>query len=259
MKNHIFSQLTKYAPLTKELISRDLKVKYRRSILGYLWSLLNPLMMMAIMSMVFSRMFRFQIPNFPLYLICGQTLWSFLSESTNAAMYSVIQNSSLIKKVYIPKYIFPLSRVFSSFVTTSFSLVAILIVLAFSKVTVGWTILLFPIPVIFLLFFCMGIGMVLSAVSVYFRDVVHLYGVISLAWMYVTPLFYSLENVPEDVRGLILINPMYYYITFFRNVVINNIVPDLSTWLICVTCSALSMLVGITVFRKLQNNFILYV
>jgi len=124
-----WQHLQKYRPLLYELVVRDLKVKYRRSFLGYLWSLLNPLLMMAVMSFVFSYIFRYDIENYPLYLICGQTLWGFFNESTNMAMYSVLQNGSLIKKVYIPKFIFPMSRVFSSFVTMSFSLGAILIVM----------------------------------------------------------------------------------------------------------------------------------
>lgn len=138
MKSHeaakSIQRFNRYMPLLRELVVRDLKIKYRRSFLGYVWSLLNPLMMMAIMSLVFSYMFRFKIQNYPLYLICGQTLWSFFSESTHVAMTSVIYNGALIRKVYIPKYIFPVSRVLSSFVTMSFSLVAILIVMLVTRV-----------------------------------------------------------------------------------------------------------------------------
>ena len=138
LKNYI-----RYKPLVRELVLRDLKVKYRRSFLGYIWSLLNPLLMMSVMSVVFSYMFRYNIPNYPLYLICGQTLWTFFNESTNMAMYSIIQNASLIKKVYIPKYIFPISRVVSCFVTMSFSLVAILIVMVATKASFSPYIVLF--------------------------------------------------------------------------------------------------------------------
>ena len=151
-----------YKPLLKELVGRDLKVKYRRSFLGYVWSLLNPLLMMCVMTLVFSYMFRFDIPNYPLYLITGQTLWTFFNESTNMSLYSVLQNGALIKKVYIPKFIFPISRVLSSFVTMSFSLAAILIVLIFTRAPFYWSMLLFPVPLFFLLLFAMGIGMVLS-------------------------------------------------------------------------------------------------
>ena len=155
------NKFVKYIPLIKELVSRDLKVKYRRSLLGYLWSLLNPLLMMAVMNMVFSHVIRSDIGNFPLYLICGQTLFGFFSESSSMAMTSVIWNASLIKKIYIPKYIFPISRIFSSFVTMSFSLAAIIIVMLITRSKFYWTIFLVVIPVFFLFLFCCGIGLIL--------------------------------------------------------------------------------------------------
>ncbi|MBP3522818.1 MAG: ABC transporter permease [Clostridia bacterium] len=248
-----------YKPLLKELVRRDLKVKYRRSFLGYIWSLLNPLLMMCVMTLVFSYMFRFDIPNYPLYLITGQTLWTFFNESTNMSMYSVLQNGALIKKVYIPKFIFPISRVLSSFVTMSFSLVAILVVMVFSKSPFYWTILLFPVPLFFLLLFAMGIGMVLSALSVYFRDITHLYGVLTLAWMYLTPIFYPVSALPEEVLPVILGNPMYAYITFFREIVLYGTVPEPILWLKCVLISLTTLALGLVVFRKMQRNFILYI
>lgn len=253
------AQYSKYQPLVHELVVRDLKVKYRRSFLGYVWSLLNPLLMMTVMSLVFSYMFRFDIPNYPLYLICGQTLWSFFNESTNMAMYSVLQNGALIKKVYIPKYIFPISRVFSSFVTMSFSLAAILIVMVFTQAPVHWTILLFPIPLLLLLIFSCGIGMILSALSVYFRDITHLYSVLTLAWMYLTPIFYPMEGIPAEVVPVIQSNPMYHYITFFRDLVLYGTVPQADMWWSCIGMSALMLAAGVFVFRKLQRNFILYI
>lgn len=251
--------LKKYKPLINELIIRDLKVKYRRSFLGYVWSLLNPLLMMVVMTIVFSYMFRFDVPNYPLYLICGQTLWSFFNESTNMAMYSVLQNGSLIKKVYIPKYIFPISRVLSSFVTMSFSLVAIVIVMIFTKATFSWTILLFPIPLALLLLFSCGVGMVLSALSVYFRDITHLYGVLTMAWMYLTPIFYPIEAIPTEVIPLITANPMYHFITFFRELLLYGKVPGLTMWFTCIVWSVVAMGLGIIIFRKMQRNFILYI
>lgn len=252
-------RLNQYKPLLNELVMRDLKIKYRRSFLGYLWSLLNPLMMMAIMTVVFSYMFRFDIPNYPLYLICGQTLWSFFNESTSVAMHSVIINGSLIRKVYIPKYIFPMSRVLSCFVTMSFSLVAILIVMLVTGVQLTWKILLFPIPLLLLLVFCMGVSMVLSALAVYFRDVLHLYNVAVLAWMYVTPIFYPVSALPEKVAFFLQFNPMYHYVTFFRDVVLYGAVPSASVWLGSITFAILALGAGLLVFRKLQRNFILYV
>ncbi len=252
--------LVRYKPLLKELVVRDLKVKYRRSFLGYLWSLLNPLMMMVVMTVVFSFMFRSNIENFPLYLICGNTLWAFFNESTTMAMNSVLGNGALIKKVYIPKFIFPVSRVLSSFVTMSFSLVAILIVMVVTRTSFHLPFLLFPVPMIFLLVFCTGIGMVLSALAVYFRDIMHLYGVITMAWMYATPIFYPLdpEVLPQQIIDLIKLNPMYHYINFFRQIVIYGNVPGINTWFACIASAVVSLLVGLMIFRKLQKNFILY-
>lgn len=252
-------RLNQYKPLLHELVMRDLKIKYRRSFLGYVWSLLNPLLMMAVMSMVFSYMFRFDIPNYPLYLICGQTLWTFFNESTNMAMTAILGNGALIRKVYIPKYIFPISRVLSSFVTMSFSLIAILIVMVVTQVQFTWYVLLIPVPLTLLLLFCMGIGMVLSALVVYFRDMLHLYGVVVMAWMYMTPIFYPASALPDEVAFLIQFNPMYHYVTFFREVILYGTFPAWNIWLGCCGFSALVFTVGLLIFRKLQRDFILYV
>lgn len=254
-----YQHLLNYIPLMQELVKRDLKVKYRRSFLGYLWSLLNPLLMMCVMSFVFSTIFRSTIPNFPLYLICGQTLWNFFNESTNMAMFSVLQNGALIKKVYIPKFIFPISRVLSSFVTMSFSLVAILIVMLFTRATVYWTILLFWVPLVFLFFFCCGMGMILSSLAVYFRDITHLYGVMTLVLMYFTPMFYDITILPAYVQAAIKLNPLYHYITFFRGLILYGQIPSWHVWAICVGCSAAILGLGLVIFNKLQRNFILYI
>lgn len=257
--NRLISQFRQYKPLMKELVVRDLKVKYRRSFLGYVWSLLNPLLMMTVMTVVFSYMFRFDIPNYPLYLICGQTLWTFFNESTSMAMHSVLQNGTLIRKVYIPKYIFPVARVLSSFVTTGFSLLSILIVMLVTKVPLSAKMLLVPVPLFFLLIFCMGMGMILSALSVYFRDIVHLYGVFTMAWMYVTPIFYPISALPENVAAFLTLNPMYHYISFFRELVLYASIPAVNVWLNCIISSLTVFFVGVLVFHKLQKNFILHV
>ena len=258
-KQNFLTNYKRYKPLVRELIARDLKVKYRRSFLGYIWSLLNPLLMMMVMSIVFSYIFRYDIPNYPLYLICGQTLWNFFNESTNMAMYSVIQNASLIKKVYIPKYIFPMARVLSSFVTMSFSLIAILIVIIFTGTKITPTILLLPFPLLFLLIFSMGVGLILSSLSVYFRDIVHLYGVLTMAWMYLTPIFYPVSSLPEDVAKIVELNPLCSFVTFFREIVLYGHVPIAEMWINCMVSSAVVFLIGVVLFKKMQKNFILYI
>lgn len=252
-------RLNKYKPLIYEMVMRDLKIKYRRSFLGYVWSLLNPLLMMTVMTVVFSYMFRFDIPNYPLYLICGQTLWNCFNESTTSAMVSVINNGSLIRKIYIPKYIFPVARVLSSFVTMSFSLVAILIVMLVTGVAFTWKLLLLPIPLIFLLLFSMGVGMAVSAFAVYFRDVLHLYTVVLMAWTYATPIFYPISALPDEVALLLHFNPVYHFVTFFREVVLYGVIPDGTIWMGTIGFGLLSFVVGWLIFRKLQRDFILHV
>ena len=247
---HNFS---KYRPLIRELVTRDLKVKYRRSVLGYVWSILNPLLMM-----LFSYMFRYDIPNFPLYLICGNTMFNFFNESTNMGMGSVLGNASLIKKVYIPKFIFPISRVLSSFVNLLFSLAAIVLVMLITRSPFYWTILLVWVPLLLLLVFCCGMAVLLSALAVYFRDLQYLYGIVTMAWMYATPLFYPLSALPPFMIPLIKLNPLYHYINCMRCLVMYGTVPGPNTWIACIGCAAVMMAVGLAAFRKLQRNFILY-
>ncbi len=253
-----FSKLKKYVPLMRELVKRDLKVKYRRSVLGYLWSLLNPLMMMLIISYVFSHAFKADIQYFPLYVVSGNVLFTFFNDSTNYAMHSITGNGELIKKVYIPKYIFPLSNVLSSFVTALFSLLAVLIVMIFLRVPFHWQILAVPIPIFFEFVFCVGVGLILAALSVYFRDINHLYGVLTLAWMYATPIFSPVNALPEKVMRIIKLNPLYHYIQFFRLLIMEGYIPDINTWIACMVSSFVSLLIGVILFRKMQRNFILY-
>lgn len=258
-QNAAVRRFEKYVPLIHELVSRDIKLKYRKSVLGYFWSLLNPLMMMAIMTVIFSFMFRFDIPNYPLYLICGQTLFNCFNEASSRAMTSVIDNGNLIKKVYIPKYVFPLAKVTSCFVNMLFNLVAILIVMVFTRAGFHASALLFPLPILCLYLFSCGFGMLLAALSVQFRDVTHLFSVLMTAWMYATPLFYPITAVPEWVQGIIHLNPLYMYIDAFRQLLLFGTTPSALSWLGCVLSAAVCLAVGGLIFRKMQRNFIFYV
>lgn len=248
----------KYTNLLRELVLRDIKVKYRRSFLGILWSLLNPLLMMTVITIVFSTVFRFDIENFPIYLLTGQVMFSFFSEATTMAMTSIIANGSLIKKVYIPKYIFPLSKVLSSFINLLFSLIAIVIMIIVTKIKITWTILFFPLPLLYLLIFSIGIGMLLSAMSVFFRDMFHLYGVILTAWNYLTPIFYPAKIIPNKYKFFIEYNPLYYIIECFRDIILYGKLPSLQFNLICIMSCILSLIIGMYVFYKNQDKYILY-
>ena len=252
-------RLVKYSWLLQVLVERDLKIRYRRSFLGYVWSILNPLLMMILQTIIFSYMFRSDIENYPLYLICGNTLFTFFNESANMGLTSIIYNAPLIKKVYIPKFIFPLSRVASSFVTMSFSMAAILLVMLATRAPLHWTVLLFWVPLVFEMMFCCGMALLLAALTVYFRDMQHLFSVLTMGWLYATPIFYPLEQLPDAVQHLVKLNPMYHYINMFRNFVMYGNIPGPNTWIACTVSGVGMLIIGLVAFRKLQRNFILYV
>ena len=179
------------------LVSKDFKLKYRRSALGVVWSVLNPLLMMVVLSAVFSTFFRFDIPNYPLYIILGNTLFALMSESTTGAMWSILDSSSLIKKVRIEKLIFPIEKVLFQLVNFCISLIAVAIVMIYFRVVPTASILMVPVLLVYVVLFSAGLGMALSALAVFFRDVCHLWSVVITAWTYATPLFYPIVVLPD--------------------------------------------------------------
>lgn len=255
-----FETFFHYTDLIKELVKKDLKLKYRRSFLGYLWSILNPLLIMVIMTIVFSSMFNRGISNFPLYLIAGRTIFSFVTESTTKAMSSIRSNASLIKKIYIPKYVFPLAKVTSGMIDCVFSMGAMLIVMFVTKTPITPYFLLIPLVVLQAYIFSCGLGFFLAQGVVFFRDLQYIYNAFTTAWMYLTPIFYPVESLPEIVRWFVVhINPCYSYVTQFRCFVYMNTMPDL--WLIGAGFIwAIGMfLFGLITFKKSQDKFILYI
>lgn len=257
--NSYMTNFIKYRSLLNELVVRDIKVKYKRSVLGILWTLLNPLLTMVVLTIVFSNLFRYDIENFPVYLITGQVMFNFFSESTSMAMGSIIGNSALIKKVYIPKYIFPLSRVLSSFVNLLFALVAVIILMIFMKIKITTAVLFIPLAFIYILVFSIGIGFLLSSINVFFRDTQHLYGVLLTAWMYLTPIFYPVDIIPIKYKWIVELNPLYYMVDYFRQCVLYGNIPSLQLNLICILACSISIIVGLWAFYKNQDKFILYI
>ena len=247
----------KFKPLLGELVARDIKIKYRRSVLGVLWTLLKPLCMMIILSVVFSNLFKFDIENFPLYILSGQVVFNFYSDATSGAMSAIIGSAALIKKVYVPKYLFVLSRVFSSTINLMASFTAMLIVMAATRTEMHWTAFLFPIPLILLVLFSLGIGLILAAVTVKFRDVIHLYGVFVTGLLYLTPVIYPMSILPDWLNKVVMLNPLTNIVMMFRDVMLNNSVFSLSSLLIAAVEAFVSMGIGLYVFYKNQDKFIL--
>ena len=234
------STLFRYKDLLRELVVRDLKLKYRRSFLGYLWSILNPLLIMLVMVAVFSHMFRAGIENFPVYLLSGQAVFDFIRNSTTMAMYSVLDNGALIKKIYVPKYIFTLSKITSTMVDFVFSLGALALVMQ-------------------VYIFACGMGFFLSAANVFFRDIQYIYGAFLVAWQYITPLFYPIDLLPQWLRSIVeWINPAWYYVEHFRDLVLYGCFPTMRVFVGGWIWAFIMLILGLFVFKKTQDKFILY-
>ena len=265
---NILNNFKRYQFLMSQLITRDFKVKYKRSVLGVVWSLLYPVLMMTVMAMVFSQMFRFSVEgiNYLVYLMTGIVMFQYFSEATNNAMTSVVGNFGLINKVYIPKYIFPVAKcifVGINFVLTLIPWLILIILTQFGLGTypasINWYYLL--IPYIFLCFFLftVGIGLLLSCISVFLRDMFYIYGIILTIWNYFTPVFYSIDILPASLQTLFKFNPLYQFITSVRSIVLYGARPSITTLVILGLIGVSTLLIGAFVFKKKQDKFIYYI
>lgn len=258
------TELDKNRFILKQLVTKDFKRKYRRSVLGIAWSVLNPLMMMVIMSIVFSFVFRADIENYPLYLILGNITFAFMSESTSQALMSFIDAAPLLKKVRVSRFVFPVQKVLFALVNFTFSLVAVALVMLWFRVMPTWHIIWLPVCLFLLVLFCSGIGLIVGSLAVFFRDVVHLWSVILTAWTYLTPIFWvptqlADNGAPAWVMSLVELNPMYGFVTFMRDIFLWNQNPSMQTLALCAIWAVVMLGIGIFVFRKTQHKFILYI
>ena len=241
------------------LVKRDFVARYRKSILGVIWSLLNPILMMLVMTLVFSTLFRFRIDNFPVYLLSGQIIWALFHESTMLAMTSVIASEGVIKKVYVPKYIFPLSKIISSLINLIFSFAAFFVVIIVTGAPFYWTMLLFPVAFIYVFVFSLGVAMLISSLAVFFRDITYLYGVLTTLLMYLSAIFWPVSILEGNFLSKIMgLNPIYQFITYFRQLVYWGTVPDLWTNVVCIGFALSSLCIGTYVFIKQQDKYILH-
>ena len=268
VSSHAKNEVEKDRFILKQLVTKDFKIKYRRSFLGVAWSVLNPLLMMIVMAVVFSTIFA-QGRNgavspelYPLYLIVGNVTFSVMSESTNQALMSIIWASSLLKKVKVHRWVFPVQKVLFSLVNFGFSLIAVAIVMIWFHVVPTWHLILLPVCLFLLMLFCMGLGMMLSALTVLFRDIMHLWSVVITAWTYLTPIFWTTDfigRMPHVVRIIMYANPMYNYIQFMRDIFLFQTTPTFFTVGMCVAWAVVALVLGYVVFHKSEHKFILYI
>ena len=230
--------------------------------LGLLWTVLNPLLMMTVLSIVFSYFFsRYgDVENFPVYLLCGQVIFNFFNESTSIAMGSIVHSGELIKKVYVPKYLFPITKVMSSGVNLLSSMIALVIVMVVTRSRVTPTVLLAVFPLLYVLLFSTGVSLFLSAAAVSFRDLMHLYSVVTTAWMYLTPVIYPmsiLDGAPRWAVFIINANPLTAFIKIFRAVVLDGVTAPWILHVQSIIWCAIALVIGSLVFKKSQDKFIL--
>ena len=259
---NLISVFVKYRALINQLVQRDIKTKYRRSVLGRLWTVLNPLLMMTVLSIVFSYFFsRYgDVENFPVYLLCGQVIFNFFNESTSIAMGSIVHSGELIKKVYVPKYLFPITKVMSSGVNLLSSMIALVIVMVVTRSRVTPTVLLAVFPLLYVLLFSTGVSLFLSAAAVSFRDLMHLYSVVTTAWMYLTPVIYPmsiLDGAPKWAVFIINANPLTAFIKIFRAVVLDGVTAPWILHVQSIVWCVIALVIGSLVFKKSQDKFIL--
>ena len=255
-----FVNQIKYIELLKQLVLKDIKLKYRRSYLGYIWSILNPLLMMIVLTVVFSNLFKFDIPNFSAYLLTGQLIFGFVSEATSSSVTAIVHNASLIKKTYVPKYIFVLSKITSSLVNMLFAMIALILVMIFTQVEITLNVLWVPIIFLELYIFSLGLGLILSASTVFFRDIQYLWGVFTSIWMYLTPIIYPVSIISQEYRWWYdNLNPMVNYVEQFRDVILNSQSLSIESLSQGFIISIILLLFGIWFFNRKENEFILYI
>lgn len=248
-----------YRALLWEFVKKDIKLKYRNSVLGVIWSMLNPLLIMVVLTFIFSNIFKNSIPNFPVYCLTGRLIYDFFSQATNQSMTSITGKSTLIKKIYVPKYLYPLSRVISSFIIFLVSLIPLIIIMIGTGIKVTKMTLLAFVPLISLFFIVLGIGLFLATVNVFFRDMQHLYSVILLVLMYMSAIFYSVDIINPQYAFVLKFNPIFPVIEVFRDCVLYGTITGLGNWILCMIYPVLAVVIGLIVFYKKQDKFILHI
>ncbi len=223
-----FIELVRYRNLIWQLIKRDVLTRYKRSVLGVAWTMLNPLGMMVVLTLAFSQIFRFDVPNYPAFVLSGLLVWNFFSQTTVAAMNALVWGGGLFKRIYIPRATFAISSMGTGLVNLIFALVPLLLIMLVTGTPVRWSLLFLPVPILLLILFSLGVGLVLSTIAVYFPDVAEMYQIVLTAWMYLTPVIYPASMLPENLKfWLELLNPMYRIVVLFRLPIYDGRIP---TW-----------------------------
>ena len=255
----LWETIKKHKFLFEELTARDFKQKYKRTILGAGWSLVSPLMTLFIQSLVFSRFFGDRTAHYTIYLFAGNLVWAYFREATMGGMQALVANAHIFTKINVPKYIFVLTKNVSALINFGITLVVFFLFVWLDGVPFTWQMFGLLIPIFCLMIFNLGIGMMLSAMFVFFRDTTYLYDLFLTLLMYVSAIFYTIDGFSPQVQKLFLLNPVFCYIKYFRVVVIDGNLPSLGFNLLCLLYAAVSLCIGAWIYKKYNHQFLYYV
>ena len=250
--------LKKHQFLLEELIKRDFKRKYKRTVLGMGWSILNPLLTLLIMRVVFSHFFGALIPHYTTYLFCGTLIFSFFNESVSEGMLSLVGNAPIFTKVNVPKYLFLLAKNTQTLLNFGLTLIVFFVFCLVDGITFSWRFAILLYPIIMLLLFNLGLGLILSALYVFFRDMQYLWMVFTQLLMYVSALFYSVDSFPQRMQYAFLLNPVYLFIRYFRTVVLEGRIPSLGLHLLIAFDVFIALALGALIYIKNNTEFLYY-
>ena len=255
----MFQKLKKHQFLFEELVKRDFKKKYKRTVLGMGWSLLSPLLLLLVMKLVFTQFFGRDTPHYTIYLFCGNLIFSYFSESTKSGMRSLMDNAQIFSKVTVPKYLFLFSKNIQTLISFLLTLVIFFLFVAFDKLAFTWKFLCLLYPICCLVLFNIGMGLVLSALYIFFRDIQYLYDVFVRLLTYLSAIFYTIDRYSPTVQNLFLLNPVYLFIRYFRKIVIEATIPSLWFHLLIAADVAIVLGIGCWMYKKYNTEFLYYI
>lgn len=253
------NRLKQYGFLFEELVKRDFKKKYKRTVLGMAWSLLSPLMMLLVMRLVFTQFFGQNMAHYTTYLFCGNLVFSYFNESTTQGMQSLTGNAAIFTKVNVPKYLFLFSKNVQTLINFCLTLCIFFLFCILDHITFTWRFICLLYPICMLVLFNIGVGLVLSALFVFFRDVQYLWTIFTQLLMYLSAVFYSIEHYSYQVQCLFLVNPIYLFIRYFRKIVIDAAVPSVWFHLLMLGDVLVVLGLGCWMYRKFNTRFLYYV
>ena len=259
MIRELVTETYRYRELIWALAMKELRVRYKRSVLGFMWALLNPALLMLVLTAVFGTVLRFNIPRYSIFLLSMLLPWTFFSQALAYSVDSVVGNGELLKKVSVAKLVFPLAAVVSNIINFLLSLIPLFLLVLALRFPIHLTWLYLPVPMLGLFLFTLGTAFLFATANVFYRDVSHIVQVLLSAWFYFSPIIYSLDFIPHKYQWLFRLNPLLYVLNGFRLGIYYGKLPSMESVALSLGCGMAALVIGYLVFRKFQNSFVFYV